>query len=76
MSNILKCFYCNKEVELTELIEVDKILSKLNTDNYEHVMDHLDAPKDKPRIKPSIHYSKEVNFDVLNICKTHLKVLK
>lgn len=70
----LKCYYCNRNVKLKELLYVDNELNNMHIDVYEELMYELDDPE-KPKQDPYVHMS-DLGYEVLNMCKVHIEWYK
>lgn len=74
LKNSYKSWYSGKTVSKKELLEVDKILGKMDGEDREFLMDGF--PKSKnPRKKPFVHKS-DLGYEVLNISKKDIEKAK
>ena len=70
-SSLFKSFYSGSSVTKSELLQVDKMMGKMDSEDREYLMDEL--PKSKnPRKKPFVHMS-DLGYDVLNMSKYDFK---
>ncbi len=60
------CFFCNSQVKLSELKNIDSKLKEIQSEYQELILDYL-PQSNNPREKPFIHKS-DYGYDVLNIC--------
>ncbi|MHA1395905.1 MAG: hypothetical protein ACTSRZ_20570 [Promethearchaeota archaeon] len=68
------CFYCSEPSNLEELLEVDKKLNKMDSENHEFLLDYLQNSSN-PRIFPFTHQC-DLGYEVLNICANCFKRAK
>ena len=68
---IYHCFYCNAEVTMRELKEVDLHLEGWNSEDRELLLDFLPLANNF-RIAPYVHQS-TFDFDILNLCRACFK---
>jgi hypothetical protein len=62
------CYFCNSEVTMDELKQVDLQLEARNSEDREFLLDNL-PQSNNPRISPYAHQS-AFEYEILNICWT------
>ena len=63
---LYRCYYCNVDVDLAELEQVEEEIRELGDETVELVYDHL--PKSEFEKKPPYTHITERGVEVLNLC--------
>lgn len=70
IKKLFKCFYCNKEVTLEELRNVDEEIKEQEAEILEEIYDLLPKFDNIEDRKPPYTHISDLKYAVLNICKT------
>lgn len=63
-----ECVYCEKEIGLEELLQVDLSVKNMDSEEAEFIWDQLpEVPLNKRKIEKFLHMS-DLGYKVLNIC--------
>lgn len=62
------CIYCQKEIKLNELLQVDSTVKEMDSEEMEYIWDQFGEASIEARKSPMYSHMTDLGFLVLNVC--------